>query len=474
MAKIRDVPGVGPVEFPEAWSEEQIARSIQVNVQALQRAGPGQALSTGPSRARLMMEDFSQFTKQHAVPMAMAAGSGGASLLAQAAGGAVATALNQALGGEQGDPTQIGLAGALPVAGAGVSRAVAGGARWLGAHLPGAAGALNQAISDQARKILPGLVSLPGQQTADDLFALVDQVGGTTRIPTGPLTARLQGIVTKIGNKSEGAQALFADVDRYARGLLDKITPYGASVPLSVLKSERADFNLFLSKFDAGGQQRAVANELFGAILDAFKGAATNPALPAARTYLQAVERMSKEKAQGELADILTQKVITQPRSGDLAISFDGKKLLDWLKSDSADLFRRTVPAGEVEAIKAATMDLMRTWQKLPPPAGSTFGSGMVLGGYGAAGYAGGTLLGLDPAVSAATAAGASLAVSRLLMTGPGRQTLLSIVGSSGGVVSDRTASFLIAAARSGVADAGPLAGGQALPTGMPPITTEE
>ena len=372
-------------------------------------------------------------------PILAGIATGGVGILAQAGAQGGTAALLQAMGLEEPSGAQVGWATGLPLAFWGLGKTGGPALRWVGKHLPGAAGALHEEAAASARA-LPELIKL-GARSADELDALLAKMN--PRIDASKYkaaAAQLQGkeALLSPGNKDPS-------ITRLADGIVRMVDGWGGQVPFKILREELKRLNARLA--GQPGIEQGAVKRLRGALKDALEdtASANNAARPAVATLKAYVDAFKRETARGELKDMVESGIRIQQESG--ATMLNARKILEAINKDT--LFQKSMGADELSAIRHTLTELNRI-PALPPPRGAQFGSALTMTKAGTAG--GLTYLATGNPYTAALVGSmtpaASLAVSRLLMSEPGRKALLSLVRKTGPLFSPETIAVLAGAAR--------------------------
>ena len=372
-------------------------------------------------------------------PMAAGVATGGAGILAQAGAQGGTAALLQAMGLEEPSGAQIAAATGLPLAFWGLGKTGGPALRWVGKHLPGAAGALHEEAAASARA-LPELIKL-GARSADELDALLVKMNpriDASQYKAAAAQLRGQEKLLSPGNKDPS-------ILRRADGIVRMVDGWGGEVPFKIMREERKRLNALL-----GGPksiEQGSIKKLLGALEDSLDETAkandaARPTVAALRAYNDAFKR---GRARGELKEMVESGIRFQEGTG--ATMLNARKIFEAINKDK--LFQKSMSADELAAIKTTLLELNRI-PALPKPRGAHFGSAMALGGAGATG--GAALLATGNPYTAALVGSmtpaASLAVSRLLMSEPGRKALLSVVRQTGPLFSPETIAVLAGASR--------------------------
>jgi hypothetical protein len=289
---------------------------------------------------------------------------------------------------------------------------------------PGAAGARHEMMADELRT---QTANLQPQTPAATLYQTVVQQGNPT-IPVQDLRQMARDLI-KI-NTERGAATRDPKVLQLAKEIDELAARYNDEVPLDVLYDRMQGTGELLKEVVGTGTrgERAMSRLYAG-----FHGALENASqtnIPEAQTLQQAIRASRQEHAVERLERIVGQgRGITEQTSTG-ATQVGGKKMLDEFDRLVAD---DPVFVGSFKPEELAEMRTLfqraNELPKLPPPPSWTKGSGQAAFGAAVGGGLGQMLGGAEGAkYGAMLGVAAPEMMSRLLMTGPGRAAMRTLL----------------------------------------------
>ncbi len=395
-----------------------------------------------PEEFRGLVQGAAETGVKMAPGLVAGAMTGGASLPVMAGAQGGAAALGQALGLEEPSIAQVGWATGLPLAFSGAVRTGSAAFRWLAKNMPGAAGALHEEAAAVARQT-PELIRL-GSRSSGELEAILNRMD--PQIPAEHLRKVAADLFQKEVQKSAGTKS--TEILRAAEGYVQDVQGRGGLVPFQWLREELKGLNAKIG--GASGTEQGAYKLLKRTIMETLEeaGEKHDAARPAVAALKEWVKTFKGESAREELAEMVRKGITLQPETN--AVMVNAKQMLQAVQRDT--LFRRGLPPEDLAAIERTLTELNRI-PKLPAPASAERGSGrgLVSAVFGVGtGSAAGLYTG-NPFAAGLVGSmtfGAAQAMQRLLMSEPGRKTLLGIIRRTGPVLSPETIAVLSVAAR--------------------------
>lgn len=365
-------------------------------------------------------------------------------------GSALGEAGNQALGITEPSMTQIGLAGAIPMA---VGAAGAG----LRALAPFAtAGRAAQTLNALAPEEAASQVgSMLPKVSASSLFkqAAASQVS----IPMNKTMQVLETHLDDLTNVSTGVQKANSQVIGYLKGIknLLQTNPLGLS-PTALQRELEGAGNVIKSVNVKGGTGSGAIKQTFKAMIGDLDEAASraNPKMPGAQTLMAARDAFKKESVVKEIGQAIEDATKHLRGQGEF-VQFNSNQVLKAVaKNPFYEKALSATERGEVESL----LKLLNKIPALQPGAGAQFGSGriqqmlrMSAVGGGAGAYAGG-----GPGAAIGAAAGAAIPpvlefgknVATALQMSTGRALMKELLTQSKGVATPQVMSVIAAYAR--------------------------
>jgi hypothetical protein len=370
------------------------------------------------------------------------------------AGGALGSmageAGNQALGITEPSLSQIGLAGAVPLAVGGV----AAGLRTLAPF----------ATSGRAAQVLNALAP---EEAAGRVGAMLPKVPASSlfkqaaaaqvTIPMNRTLHMLDNMLDEMANVSSGLKRANSQAIGYIKGLknLLQTNPNGLS-PTALQRELEGVGKVVKSIKTKGGTGSGEIQQTFKAMVNDLDDAAkmANPGLPGAQTLIAARDAFKRESVVKELGEAITDATKNLRGQGDF-VQFNANAVLKSIaKNPFYEKAFSATEKGEVESL----LKLLNKIPALRPGAGAQFGSGIIsqmLAGSAVGAGIGGLAGGREGAVTGA-AAGFALGpiaafgrnVSVALQMSTGRALMKELLTQSKGVATPQVASIIAAYAR--------------------------
>lgn len=419
---IYNLPGGSKVTLPSDWDEARVDAVLTQHLEALKIKPIGQG-TVGPAP----VVDLGSMIRQSALPVIGGAlGGAGGSLIAPGPGSVAGTAIgsgfgeyaNQQFGITPASKLQLGLAAALPLAGAGVRAGML--------NLPGSEAGQQQLALRRAGTIAEGVRSSVDPSV---LYQRAAAMG--TGVPKGPILGALQSVAEQeaaIAPKlqSTGLKKALSGIN----WILSNPPPSGgalgpaADIQLKTLMPNLSRLGEIYGKAVRDGDPgRKQLGELYAGIQGAIDTAATQQGGQGASLLRKANEAFKRNLASEELTDLVTKS--TTSVGGHEGFAADSAvRALTTGKELPRNLGRWIGPE-ETEQIR----DAFRALAKIPAvSAGGQSGfSGMAFAQRAIVGGGIGAMLGPEAGTGAVVGVLGTEALVRVMMSPPGRAVVRAL-----------------------------------------------
>lgn len=418
---IFNLPGGSKINLPSDWDESRVNEVITQHLDALRIKPLGQG-TVGPAP----MMDLGKMVRQSALPVVGGALGGAAgSLLMPGAGSVLGTAIgsaggeyaNQQFGITDKNNLQIGLAGALPLAGAGIRSGIL--------NLPGSEAGQQQLALRRAQGIAE---NVGPKMDPSILYQRASAIG--TGVPKGPIMAALQSVADQESVLAPSIQS--GGVKKAVRAvswILSNPPSSGALGPGNDIQLKALMPNIsrlgeiYGKAVREGDPGRKQLGELYAGVQRAIDTAATHQGGQGAVLLRQANEAFKRKLASEELKDLVSRS--TTSVGGHEGINSDALVRALTQGKDLTTNMARWIGAEEAQGVREAFQALA----KIPPvsSAGQSGVSGMGFAQRALVGGAIGSVLGPDPRTGAVVGVLGTEALVRTLMSPPGRAVIKAL-----------------------------------------------
>jgi hypothetical protein len=412
---IYNLPGGEKLNLPSDWDEGRVNAMITQRLEDLKIKPIGQG-TVGPAP----MVDLGRMVRQSALPVVGGAlGGAGGSLLAPGPGTVMGTAVgsglgemaNQGLGITPRSNLQVGLAGALPLAGAGIRSGFL--------NLPGSEAGQQQLALRRGQGIAAGI------GPAVDPSRLYQQAAAAgTAVPKGPVLSALQSVADQEAILAPPLQS--SGVKRGIRAVSWILAnpPDSTEIQLKALMPNLSRLGEIYGKAVRDGDPgRKQLGELYSGIQRAIDTAATEQGGQGAILLRQANDAFKRKLASEELTDLVTKS--TTSMGGHEGLNADAVVRALTKGKDLTTNLSRWIGDEEAQGVREAFQALA----KIPPvsSAGQSGVSGMGFAQRALVGGALGSLLAPEPGTGAVLGVLGTEALVRTLMSPPGRAVVKAL-----------------------------------------------
>jgi len=415
------LPGGDKITLPSDWDEDRTNAVITQHLEALKIKPIGQG-----TVGRAPLVDVGKMVRQSALPVIGGAlGGAGGSLLAPGAGTVMGTAggsvlgeaANQYLGITPKSYTQMGLAAALPLAGAGIRSGIL--------NLPGSEAGQQQLALRRGQNIAAGIGP---KLDPSRLYQQAAAVG--TGVPKGPILGALQSVADQEALLAPQLQS--AGVKKGVRAvswILANPPTSGAlgpgnDVQLKALMPNLSRLGEIYGKAVRDGDPgRKQLGELYAGIQRAIDTAATQQGGQGATLLRRANEAFKRKLASEELRDLVTKS--TTSMGGHEGLNADAVVRALTKGKELTTNLGRWIGDEEAQGVREAFQALA----KIPPvsSAGQSGVSGMGFAQRALVGGALGSVLAPEPGTGAVIGVLGTEALVRVLMSPPGRAVIKAL-----------------------------------------------